>query len=440
MLFRSTVSGSDRNYDCGVDPELFGRLCHQGISLFPQDGSGITEALDEVVVSAAVEEGNPDLRRAAELGLPVSSRSHFLARIFNQSRGIAVAGSSGKSTITAMAARIMDAAGLDPTVINGAVIPEYRTTGNVGNLKLGNSDYLLIETDESDGSVAQYHSEVGILANISKDHKPLCELKEIFSAFLKNIKSAAVVNMDCPYVRELCSRFPDVNMVSFALEHESNIHPASITRTAQGSSFRIEDVEFRLSVPGLHNVANALAAIALGRQLGISLTSMSQALSSFRGVARRLERVGCAGGITVFDDFAHNPAKIAASLSALRNEDNRIILLYQPHGYGPTRFFKDELVETFNNYLTSSDYLILLNIYYAGGTAEASISSTEILSAIHKPHAEVIQDRQQVPVRVLEIAQPGDVVIVMGARDPTLSNLARLLVTMFEEEKPSCCL
>lgn len=430
----AVVSGSDRSHDRGIDAEFFAQLASQGISLYPQDGSGITSALDEVIISAAVEDDNPDLQKARALRLPITLRSHFLARLFNSCRGIAVAGSSGKSTITAMAAQIMEAGHLDPTVINGAVIRGYERFGGPGNVRVGSSEYVLVETDESDSSLVHFHPEVGILANISKDHKPLPELSEIFYCFLKNVKGQAIVNIDCPHVQELYSRFPSDNVVSFGIKHPGHLHPADIVMGEHGSTFTVHGTIFRLPVPGVHNISNALAAIALGTTLGLSLKIMSAALQQFRGVARRLELIGTERGIKVFDDYAHNPAKIAAALETLKAIGKRVILIYQPHGYGPTRFLKDELTETFNRSLTSDDVLILLDIYYAGGTVDPSITSAELLEGVHIPQAEGGSDRERIVKRVRKIATTGDVIVVMGARDSTLSDLARSLVESLGKE------
>ncbi len=422
------VSGSDRNHDRAVDSALYHQLQEEGIVLYPQNGSGITEVVDEVICSAAVEEDNPDLKKARQLAIPVTFRSEFLARIFNRARGVAVAGSSGKSTITAMAATVMDEARLDPTVINGAVMPAYRHGASVGNVRVGKSDYLLVETDESDGSIASYYPEIGILANISKDHKPIGELKEIFGRFLANTKSTIIGNADCPYVMEVCARFSPSNVISFGVRAEADICAYDVILSKSAATFKVDNTPFELAVPGLHNVSNALAAIALGVVLRIPVPTMSNALRMYQGVARRLELVGVVGGIAVVDDYSHNPAKIAAALAALRPGANRVIVIYQPHGYGPTRFLRDELVETFNKCLTPEDFLIVLDIYYAGGTVDASVSAADLLSEVHVPRAESGLSRKHLIQKVKDFARAGDVIVVMGARDPTLSVLAREII------------
>jgi len=421
------VAGSDRNYDRQTDKKLFTRLQTRNIILHHQDGSGITPEIDEVIISSAIEDDNPDLSKAKELSLPVTYRSALLARIFNSARGIGVAGSSGKSTITAMAAKLMDDAELNPTVFNGAIIPDYEGSGGVGNAKLGSSNYVLAETDESDGSIVNFYPEISILANISKDHKPVSELKKNFLRFIKNTKKAVIINADCPYSQELIPQVSPDKVISFGFGKESQVKAQAANLSKEGSTFMVRDTLFSLPIAGKHNISNALAVIALGIKLGLSLSAIRDALKMFRGVKRRLELVGTAGNIWVFDDFSHSPAKISTAVETLKQIGNRLILIYQPHGYGPTKFLKKELIETFNANLTSADVLILLDIYYAGGTIDKSICAADLLKEIRIPHAENLKDWKKVITKLKEISKPGDVIVVMGARDNSLSKLARTI-------------
>jgi len=435
------VCGSDRNFDQQRDKEIFTFLQSCGIKLFPQDGTGIGAEIDEVIISGAIEDNNPDLKRARKFSLPVITRAKLLARLFNGAWGIAVAGTSGKSTITAMAAKVMDEAGLDPTVINGAIISEYKGPGRLGNVKLGKSHFMLVETDESDGSVVEFYPEIGILANISKDHKPLPELIKIFSKFIENIKKDVIVNGECPFSRKLSARIPAERVLTFGFSRESGVRAEEVTLTGAGSTFKVQGTLFSLPVPGQHNVANALAAIALGIKLKIPLDTIRQALKMFRGVERRLSLVGEANGIKVFDDFSHNAAKIAAALETLKLMGSRLIVIYQPHGFGPTKLIKEELIAAFNRTLRKTDIVILLDIFYVGGTAEKTISSADLVREICVPHAENLKDREQAIDQVTVSAQPGDVVVVMGARDNSLTIMAQKILsglknkTAFSHEK-----
>lgn len=419
------VSGSDRLNDLGRDQEIFACLRSQGIAVFPQDGSGVGPHIDEVVVSGAIEPDNPDVRKAFEISCPITARADLLARIFNETQGIAVAGTSGKSTITAMAARVLDLACLDPTVINGAVIPEYRQAGAIGNAKLGTSPHMLVETDESDGSVVKFFPEMGILANISKDHKPIAELLELFTRFAQNVKKRIIINGDCPLSRTILPALDPHKLITCGTRVDNHLRGQKVRLTPTGSRFLVEDTDFFLPVPGMHNVANALAVITLGKVLGIDLGTISKALREFQGVSRRLELVGQAGGIRVYDDYSHNPAKIAAALAALKPQDGRLLVVYQPHGYEPTRFLREELVETFNQCLRPSDILYVLDIYYVGGTVEKAISSKDLVQDVRGPRALHVSNRDKLPGMVEAVCRSGDVVVVMGARDATLSMLAR---------------
>ena len=422
------VSGSDRKFDQQRDNAMFSFFQSQGIKIFPQDGTGISREIDEVIISGAIEGDNLDFKKARKLSLPVITRSELLARLFNNSWGIAVAGTSGKSTITAMAAKVMDEARLDPTVINGAILSEYKNQSSLGNVKRGNSHFMLIETDESDGSLVKFYPQIGILANISKDHKPIPALIKIFSGFIENIKNGLIVNFDCPFSRELSSRIPPEQVVTFGFTQGSGVRAEEITLTGISATFKVQETFFSLPLPGKHNVANALAAIALGIKLTIPLATISQALRRFRGVERRLSLVGETSGIKVFDDFSHNPAKIAAAIDSLKLIGSRLIVIYQPHGFGPTKLIKDELVEIFNVMLKRTDILILLDIFYVGGTTERSLSSADLVNEIFIPRAKNLGDREQVIAQVTEIAKPGDVVVVMGARDNSLTDLAHKIL------------
>jgi UDP-N-acetylmuramate--alanine ligase len=429
------VSGSDRTHDLGRDLETFACLQAQGIAIFPQDGSGVNAHVDEVVISGAIEPDNPDVRKAQASSVVITARADLLARDFNESRGIAVGGTSGKSTITAMAAKMMDLGSLDPTVINGAVIPEYRHPQSIGNAKLGNSAFMLVETDESDGSVAKFFPEVGIVSNISKDHKPVAELLEIFSHFAHNVGKRIIINGDCPLSRTLVPDLDPRLVVTFGTGAGNQVRGGKVVISAPGAHFQVEGSDFFLPLRGMHNVANALAVIALGRVLEISYTTVSAALAQFSGVERRLELVGEETGVKVYDDYSHNPAKIAAALEALKPEAARLVVVYQPHGYGPTRFLRKELVEVFNQHLGPRDVLYMLDIYYAGGTAEKSISSAELVQDIRVPRTEHVRDRNALPGMIEAGSQSGDVVIIMGARDNTLSTLARDVVARLRIEK-----
>ena len=246
-----------------------------------------------------------------------------------------------------------------------------------------------------------------------------------------------IVNEECPFSRELSARIPAERVLTFGFSRESGVRAEEVTLTGSGSTFKVQETLFSLPVPGKHNVANALAAIALGIKLKIPLDTIRQALKMFRGVERRLSLVGEANGIKVFDDFSHNAAKIAAALETLKLMGSRLIVIYQPHGFGPTKLIKEELIATFNLTLRKTDIVILLDIFYVGGTAEKTISSAELVRKICVPHAENLKDREQAIDQVTVSAQPGDVVVVMGARDNSLTSLAQKILRSLKNKTTS---
>ncbi|MCB9991702.1 MAG: UDP-N-acetylmuramate--alanine ligase [Rhodospirillales bacterium] len=406
------VSGSDRGYDKGDSPEKFRALQEAGISLCPQDGSGLSQDVNMLVVSSAVEESVPDVRQALKKGIPVRKRAEILADLFNAMDGIAIAGTSGKTTVTGMTAHMLHVMGLDPTVMNGGQIVNFLDAGLPGNAMAGGGRYFVTETDESDGSIALYNPAIAVVNNITLDHKPLEELRHLFRAFLSRARTAAIVNLDDPEAAQMADIHP--NTITFAIDNPA----AAITA---------QTVPLSLRVPGRHNLSNALAALAVAKALGLDLVSCAEALHDFKGIKRRFEVVGQANGITVIDDFGHNPDKIRATLETLKERDGRVIAIFQPHGFGPTKMLKDGLVEVFTKYLGEEDLLLMPEIYYAGGTASKTISSREIIDGVSTGgrSALFMEGREQIRDYLACHAARGNRIVVMGARDDTLSDFAR---------------
>ncbi len=420
------VGGSDRNYDRGTNVALFEKLHRQGIHLFPQDGSGITPDIHALVVSTAIEPHNVELRRAQMFAIPVIHRSEVLADLFNHAVGIAIGGTSGKTTVTGMVASILDCAGKDPTVINGGIIKQYATESRIGNAKNGSSDMMIIETDESDGSITKFNPRVSVINNIAKDHKEIAELQRLFQDFADHTADTVVINNDCPVARSISA----ARRIAFAVSAPSDIVIEQVQMWATGIQFAALGTVFQLHIPGMHNVYNAAAAVAAAVALDIPVAVIQQGLAEFRGIQRRLDHVGTIDGIQVVDDFAHNPDKIAASVNTLKAMGERLIVIYQPHGYGPTRFLLRELAACFSAFLRPSDMLFLLPVFDAGGTADRSISSRDLAQQIHGPQVECEQERNRVLERVTALASTGDVITVMGARDDTLTQFAHTLAEL----------
>jgi UDP-N-acetylmuramate--alanine ligase len=418
-----SVRGSDRAL---ARPELadrFERLRAAGVELLTQDGSG-PAAGERLVVSTAIEADNPDLRRAEELGLQVEHRSEALAELFNRRRGVAVAGTSGKSTTTALLAHALVALGLDPSVMAGAEIHGLEA-GRSAAARAGSGELFVIEADESDGSFLRYAPRIGVVLNLGKDHMELPRLAELFERFAQRCGEALVLGADCPHAAALRILGPRVHR--FGLE-SGQTRAERLEAGPQGSRFVVAGQSFWLPLPGVHNVRNALAAIAVCRELGLALEPVAAAISGFAGLRRRFELAGRVRGVEVYDDYAHNPDKLAAILAATSGA--RRFVLFQPHGYGPTRFLLEELAEALAAGTAEADRVLVLPIYDAGGTADRSIVAQDLAEAVAKRggRARAVQDRAEAVESVLAEAREGDRVLVLGARDASLTLLARQIV------------
>ena len=430
------VAGSDRAYDQGWSPEKFARLTAEGIQLYPQDGSGITADMAAVIISSAVENHIPDIQQAKALGVPIRKRADVLAEHFNAGRGIAIAGTSGKTTITGMTGWILYYAGLRPTIVNGGVMRNDFGTGADCNFVSGASDWFVTETDESDGSIDCFYPHIAVLSNIARDHHELDTLHDYFARFGARANGYVVLNADDPGASRLAEQAgAPVYRYGLAAPN-ADLIAQDITFAPEGSTAKIyepvssEQAEMHLSVPGRHNVANALAAIAAVRCAGVSLQEAAKALEHFAGIARRLEKVASTdGGIRVYDDFAHNPDKIAASFATLKQDGARLHVIFQPHGFGPMAMMRAELVASFAEGLGTEDRVYLPAIFYAGGTASASITSAEIADELQSRgvNASAFDNREAILSALASQLCPGDIVAVMGARDDSLSAYARRL-------------
>ena len=433
------VAGSDRSFDQGRTPEKFAWLEKQGFDLYPQDGSGIADAAQVLVASAAVEDTVPEVVRANELGCARMTRAQLLAQLFNAApQGIAVGGTSGKSTVTGMLGWIMESAGADPTIMNGAVMKNFRESeSGFASAKVGKGKAFVSEVDESDGSIALYRPEVAVLLNVSLDHKEMDELRDLFGAFLE-VSTRGVVNADDDEAFRLVAHANDpltfgianscaaLGVVADSVEERATGQGATIVDRRDGS-----DHALTLQMPGRHNLSNALAAIAGANAAGVPVADAVAALAGFEGLARRFDIVGTSeSGITVIDDFGHNPEKCAATLRTLKAHDGRVIALFQPHGYGPLRQMGHELADTFARELGPEDVTIFTDPVYFGGTVDRSQGSERIVALIEKAGgtARHIADRADAGDAIAEMAKPGDRIVIMGARDDTLSQFARDLL------------
>jgi UDP-N-acetylmuramate--alanine ligase len=435
---REEVEGSDRSLDQGRTPEKFDFLRSQGIKLYPQDGSGMTSPRQILVTSTAVEATIPDVKAAQDLGAKHMTRAQLLAELFNSATtSIGVAGTSGKSTTTGMIGWILHCAGKEPTIMNGAILKNFATSdAPFASAVAGDPSLFVSEVDESDGSIANYTPTIAVLNNIAFDHKPLDELRQLFRDYIGKAKTA-ILNLDNEETATLATTVPKDKLVTYALANpQADLRADNITPAPGGISFDVIEpasssrAAIDLKMPGEHNVANGLAALAAARACGIELAEAAKALSTFTGIKRRLELVGQANNITVIDDFAHNPDKIAATLATLHAFPGRLLIMFQPHGFGPLRLMKDQFIECFVGGLKDQDVLIMPEPVYYGGTVERTVSSGDIASGIVEKGRQALafEDREACGKEILTLAKPGDRLIIMGARDDTLSEFAEELL------------
>ena len=370
------VTGADRTL--GTPNVRF--LESLGVKVFPDDGSGVDAATGEVVVSTAIESDNPGLVRAAELGIPVVHRAQALARALSGHRLVAVVGTCGKSTVTAMLGHVLAESGLDPFCVNGANVPGWE-----GAVRFGRGAYAVAEVDESDRSLVAFSPYAAIVTNASADHYSKEEMDQVFDDFVRNCPGPVVDGRRC------------------------------------------DPGEAETTMPGRHNRQNAALALRMALALGCDEAKARAALLTFRGVERRLQRVGG----NVFDDYAHNPEKLRAMWTTLAEEyPGGLCAVWRPHGYAPLRKMLDALVEMFTSTIRPQDRLLVLPVYDAGGTADRSINSDALVARLGDK-AVAVGDFDEAYAWCR--ARRGDFAAfaVCGARDPGLAPFARRLAAAF---------
>ncbi len=435
------VLGSDRSYDQGKMSEKFEALQNAGMLLFRQDGSAVSGDIDLFVVSSAVEDSIPDVRAALENGISIIKRGQLLAELFNGAeRSIAVAGTSGKSSVTGMVGTMLVEMGEDPTVVNGGEVINFRTSAadKFSSIRKGDDDLFIAEMDESDGSIAHYEPSIALLNNIALDHKSMEELEKLFGDYLACASDAVVVNNDQPRVKALCASRARSRVISYGIDDQSaDLVASDLLPAVHGISFALKaygvHYDVTLHVPGRHNVENALASLAVCFALGLDIEQGVRALEAFKGIHRRMEYIGTRGGVSVIDDFAHNPDKISASLQTLKSFDGRLIVMFQPHGFGPLRLLGDQMVDVFARYLDTDDYVLMPEAYYAGGTVDRSVTAQHLIDDLEGRgvRAHWFASRDEIPGFIKTIAQPGDRIVIMGARDDTLHGFAQGILGLF---------
>ena len=364
------VTGADRNLSA-PNVKFLESL---GVRCFPDDGSGIDAATDEVIVSTAIESDNPGLAKAASLRIPVAHRAKALARTLSDRRLVAVVGTCGKSTVTAMLGHVLAECGLDPFCVNGANVPGWE-----GAVRFGRGEYAVAEVDESDKSLVAFNPYAAVVTNASADHYSKEEMDEVFDAFVADAPGPVI--------------------------------------DGRRKDFGEADVP----VPGRHNRVNAGMALAMAVALGCDEAAARAALKSFRGVERRLQL----HGRNVYDDYAHNPEKIKAMWTTLAEAyPEGICVVWRPHGYAPLRKMMDALAAMLRETVRPQDTLLVLPVYDAGGTTDRSINAGDLVARLGGVNAEVVADHEAAFARMMSLAGRCGAFVTCGARDPDLPALA----------------
>ena len=393
-----TVTGADRLVDGGGTTPVLEALRRQGVKLFPETGAGIDPETSRVIVSTAIEESNPGLVRARTLNVSVAHRAAALAETLAGRRLVAVAGTCGKSTVTALLGHLLTECDFDPVVVNGAQIVGWDEGGRrVGSVRKGGGEWAVAEVDESDKSLTAFHPYAAIVTNASADHYSEEEMNAVFDAFVKDVPGPVIDG------RALLNGLKDLE-----------------------DSDGLWEMAEKCPLPGAHNRANAFLALAMAVALGAPLERLAAALETFPGVERRLQRVGDCLGAVVYDDYAHNPEKLAAMWRTLADAYPKgVAVLWRPHGYGPLRKMMDALAAMFAQMKRPQDELLLLPVYDAGGTADRSVN-TDVLAA-RIAGARMVSDLNEAETVLRKLAPAVGAIVTAGARDPGLPVLARRL-------------
>jgi UDP-N-acetylmuramate--alanine ligase len=430
LAWGHTVQGSDRGFDQGRTPDVAQRLAAAGIVILPQDGTAVTPAVERFVYSAAVEADTPEMRAAKAGGIACLARPGLLAEVINTAApGIAISGTSGKSTVTGMLAWILRQTQTPATILGGAALAGE---GVAGCFAVGpRGGIVAAEACESDGTLVGYRAGIGLIHNITRDHGELAGLRAQFATFAAQSK-LLLVNAGCP--EALAAAAASQGRVrSYGLGGAAD-YPLEIISLGPSTSTAVlglpqGDLTISLLHPGAHNLENAAAAAVIAIELGLAPTAIAAALATFPGVARRFEVVGITDtGIRVVDDYAHNADKIRAAVQAAQAGADRVVAIFQPHGFGPARFLRSELKVLLPTLLRPNDRWCYTNIFYAGGSVAQDIHSRDLAADLPAElmamHAD---DRQQLLTWLCEQAGAGDTVLLMGARDPDLPALARAI-------------
>jgi UDP-N-acetylmuramate--alanine ligase len=419
------VQGSDAKASANTE-----RLEELGAKIFIGHDPAHVEGASAVVYSTAVKADNPEMVAARARRLPLVRRAEMLAELMRLQFSVAVGGTHGKTTTTSMIAAILDAGGLDPTVVNGGIINAYGT-----NAKVGAGDWIVVEADESDGSFLRLRATVAVVTNIDPEHLDhygdFEAVKRAFRDFVENIPfyGFAAVCTDHPEVQAMASRVENRRLVTYGVNPQAEVRAEKVSMGPEGARFdaviapradgvtRIEDLH--LPMPGDHNVLNALAAIAVAAELGVTPDNIRKGLAGFGGVKRRFTTTGVAGGIRIIDDYGHHPVEISSVLKAARAvTSGRVIAVVQPHRYTRLRDLFDDFCHGFND----ADVVIVADVYAAGETPIPGIDRDALVEGLRRyghRHAIALAGPAELPALIRREAKAGDLVVLLGAGDIT---------------------
>lgn len=411
------VTGSDLN-----ESNITRKLNEMGAVIFYNHSAGHTEGADLVVFSTAIPPTNPEIQAAREKGITLWHRSELLACLLNSRFGIAVAGTHGKTTTTAMVSLVLEKAGLDPTAVIGGELSDFD-----GNARLGESRFLVAEACESDHSFLRYKPVIAVITNVEADHLEhyggsFKKIIETYENFLGNLKEGgtAVISGDDVYLEEMSRKFPH-NFITYGIHKPADYTAKNIRYLNRGSVF---EVYFRggklgtlkLAVTGEYNIYNTLATVAVGRMLGVEFSTIKKIMGNFKGAKRRFQIIGETRDIIVVDDYAHHPTELKATLGAAKSYGKkRVIAVFQPHRYSRTYYLFDDFVESF----TDADVIIITPIFSAGEEPIKGVSSEVLAQKVGEKEKRetVLLDFDQVEDYLFDMVKPGDLVITMGAGD-----------------------
>lgn len=444
------VSGSDRGLALPENKRILDALKAQGIKLYEQNGSYISENKpDALIYSTAIENENPDFACAPEIKRIHRSEALSAAMKLSEQSMIAVTGTCGKTTVTSWIAEVLHNSGLSPSFISGGLVKSFCSPVYAGNFYPGKGRFMVFEADESDKSLVAYAPDYAVILNIGTDHYPKEELAAVFREFLKKVRKGAVVE-DKVYEALGKDAFSGLEVRIFSANADFRSSIGQIDWRLSGykagkdgvRAFINDRYELKLPAPGIHTAANALAILALLELLGVETEKTLEAVSSFNGVWRRFDFAGTmSGGLRIYDDYAHNVEKICSCVSAAREiSSGRIFAVFQPHGYGPLGFMKDELLPALEKNMRENDVFSLLPVYYAGGTSSFKPTSEEVISEFvskGKNKYLYFPDRASAVEYVIKNAGPDDLLLIMGARDNSLSDWAKSI--KFQEKSLYFC-